>query len=88
MAKTDNSQHFSEFSEAYAVPGDVMTKGADFLTEAERLWEQEENKKANISVLQGTLLLYERCGFSHVNSPIACSQLTVSRHKVLDVWKR
>ncbi|KAL2010880.1 hypothetical protein VTN00DRAFT_3598 [Thermoascus crustaceus] len=55
-----NACHFSEFSEAYAVPGDVMTKGADFLTEAERLWEQEENKKTSLSVLQGTLLLYER----------------------------
>lgn len=48
-----------------------MTKGADFLTEAERLWEQEENKKTSLSVLQGTLLLYERWGSSHHNHKVA-----------------
>lgn len=52
-------QHFSEFSEAYVVPGDIMTKGADFLAEAERL-RQQETARIGLSSLQGTLLLYER----------------------------
>jgi hypothetical protein len=52
-------QHFSEFSEAYGVPGDVTTKGLDFLREAERLWDAEHDK-VNLATLQGTLLLYDR----------------------------
>lgn len=52
-------QHFSEFSEAYVVPGDLVTKGADFLSEAERLRE-EDSPKLSLAYLQGTLLLYEK----------------------------
>ena len=37
-----------------------MTKGADFLAEAERL-KQQETARIGLSSLQGTLLLYERC---------------------------
>jgi hypothetical protein len=51
-------KHFSEFSEVYAVPGDVATRGVTFLEEAERLWDQEE-KIVSLATLQGTLLLYE-----------------------------
>lgn len=52
-------QHFSDYSEAYVDPGDVVTKGVDFLAEAERLRE-EEPVKLSLAYLQGTLLLYER----------------------------
>ncbi|KAF7172564.1 hypothetical protein CNMCM5623_004745 [Aspergillus felis] len=58
-----NACHFSEFSEAYVVPGDLLTKGADFLSEAERLRE-EESQKLSLAYLQGTLLLYERYSIS------------------------
>ncbi|KAL1964571.1 hypothetical protein VTN77DRAFT_6868 [Rasamsonia byssochlamydoides] len=58
-----NACHFSEFSEAYAVPGDVTTKGADFLREAERLWDDERDK-VKLATLQGSLLLYERYSMS------------------------
>lgn len=54
-----NACYFSEFSEAYVVPGDIMTKGADFLAEAERL-KGEEKGRVCLASLQGTLLLYER----------------------------
>lgn len=39
-----------------------MTKGADFLAEAERL-KQQETARIGLSSLQGTLLLYERFAF-------------------------
>lgn len=56
-----NACHFSEFSEAYAIPGDVMTKGTDFLAEAERcLSEIDNTNKLDLASVQGTLLLYER----------------------------
>ncbi|KAL1855019.1 hypothetical protein Plec18170_004433 [Paecilomyces lecythidis] len=56
-----NACHYSEFSEAYAVPGDVMTKGADYLNEAERLYEElDEREKVSLATLQGTLLLYSK----------------------------
>ncbi|KAL2824801.1 fungal-specific transcription factor domain-containing protein [Aspergillus cavernicola] len=54
-----NACHFSDYTEAYVVPGDIMTKGCDFLAEAERL-RDEEPEKLTLSYLQGTLLLYER----------------------------
>jgi len=52
-------QYFSEFSEAYVVPGDISSKGSDFLAEAERLKEKEP-AQPSLPVLQGTLLMYER----------------------------
>ncbi|EAW10939.1 Zn(II)2Cys6 transcription factor [Aspergillus clavatus NRRL 1] len=58
-----NACHFSDFSEAYVVPGDLVTKGADFLSEAERLREQDP-RKLSLAYLQGTLLLYERYSIS------------------------
>ncbi|KAH1331480.1 hypothetical protein KXV58_007958 [Aspergillus fumigatus] len=58
-----NACHFSEFSEAYVVPGDLVTKGADFLSEAERLRE-EDSPKLSLAYLQGTLLLYEKYSIS------------------------
>jgi hypothetical protein len=53
-------QYFSEFSEAYVVPGDISSKGCDFLAEAERL-KGELPMQPSLASLQGTLLLYERC---------------------------
>ncbi|PWY77084.1 C6 transcription factor [Aspergillus heteromorphus CBS 117.55] len=58
-----NACHFSDYSEAYVDPGDIVTKGADFLAEAERLRE-EEPTKISLAYLQGTLLLYERYSIS------------------------
>ncbi|OJJ66555.1 hypothetical protein ASPBRDRAFT_137881 [Aspergillus brasiliensis CBS 101740] len=58
-----NACHFSDYSEAYVEPGDIMTKGADFLAEAERLRE-EEPMKLSLANLQGTLLLHERYAIS------------------------
>ncbi|ODM18206.1 hypothetical protein SI65_06077 [Aspergillus cristatus] len=58
-----NACHFSEFTEAYVVPGDILTKGADFLAEAERL-RQQETAKIGLCSLQGTLCLYERYALS------------------------
>ncbi|KAA8645603.1 hypothetical protein EYZ11_010704 [Aspergillus tanneri] len=59
-----NACHYSDYSEAYVDPGDLLTKGADFLAEAERL-RDEETTKLSLTFLQGTLLLFERyslCG--------------------------
>lgn len=36
-----------------------MTKGADYLREAERLYEEQKDK-ATLATLQGTLLLYSK----------------------------
>jgi hypothetical protein len=36
-----------------------MTKGADYLAEAERLYEEQSNK-LTLATLQGTLLLYSK----------------------------
>lgn len=52
-------QYFSEFSEAYVVPGDISSKGIDFLAEAERL-KEEKPVQPSLAALQGTLLMYER----------------------------
>ena len=46
-----------------------MTKGADFLAEAERL-KQQETARIGLSSLQGTLLLYER--FAPFTSTVLC----------------
>ncbi|KAL4975968.1 fungal-specific transcription factor domain-containing protein [Aspergillus desertorum] len=54
-----NACHFSEYLEAYARPGDIMTKGGDFLAEAERL-RQIEPPKLSLTYIQGILLLHER----------------------------
>ena len=48
-----------------------MTKGADFLAEAERLREDEPTK-LSLAYLQGTLLLYERCDILSLDDPIFC----------------
>ena len=55
----DGQQHFSDYSEAYVLPGEIVTKGADFLAEAERLRESD-TAKLSLAYLQGTLLMYER----------------------------
>ncbi|KAL4783443.1 fungal-specific transcription factor domain-containing protein [Aspergillus varians] len=61
-----NACHFSDYSEAYARPGDAITKGADFLTEAERLRDQEP-ARLTLTYLQGLLLLYEKYSLSGKN---------------------
>jgi hypothetical protein len=56
-------QHYSHYSEAYAVPGDVKTKGTDFLAEAERHLQNNRFEKGSVvrlASIQATLLLYER----------------------------
>ena len=55
-------QHFSEFSEAYAFPEDIMTKGGDFLAEAERFKEASHGQGVTHAMLQATILLLERFG--------------------------
>lgn len=41
------------------MPGDISSKGADFLAEAERL-KRELPVQPSLTTLQGLLLLYER----------------------------
>ncbi|KAL4903061.1 hypothetical protein BDW74DRAFT_56167 [Aspergillus multicolor] len=58
-----NACHYSHYSEAYTVPGDVKTKGTDFLAEAEMHLRKNRFEKGSIvrlASLQATLLLYER----------------------------
>ncbi|KAJ5484546.1 hypothetical protein N7453_012014 [Penicillium expansum] len=62
-AVLSNACYFSEFSEAYVVPGDISSKGCDFLAEAERL-SGEESSQPSLTGLQGTLLMYERYSMS------------------------
>ncbi|RHZ46923.1 transcription factor domain-containing protein [Aspergillus thermomutatus] len=62
-----NACHYSQYSEAYAIPGDVTTKGSDFLAEAERhmhSYQLERGKNVRLASLQATLLLYERYSMS------------------------
>ncbi|KAL3465745.1 pathway-specific regulatory protein [Aspergillus heterothallicus] len=54
--------HYSQYSEAYTVPGDVKTKGTDFLAEAERYLENSRYQKGSVvrlASLQATIILYE-----------------------------
>ncbi|OQD85778.1 hypothetical protein PENANT_c009G07148 [Penicillium antarcticum] len=58
-----NACDYSQYTEAYTIPGDVKTKGADFLTEAEgymRLYSFDRGSGTRLATLQATLLLYER----------------------------
>ncbi|PLB49634.1 putative C6 transcription factor [Aspergillus steynii IBT 23096] len=61
-----NACYFSDYTEAYVDPGDIVTKGADFLAAAERL-RDEEPVKLSLAYLQGTLLLFERYSLSGDN---------------------
>lgn len=56
-------QFFSEFSESYVVPGDISSKGNDFLAEAERLKDMQSSQPS-LALLQATLLMYERYSMS------------------------
>ncbi|KAJ5175603.1 uncharacterized protein N7482_001480 [Penicillium canariense] len=62
-AMLSNACYFSEFSEAYVVPGDISSKGCDFLAEAERL-KDELPVQPSLASVQGTLLMYERYAMS------------------------
>jgi len=56
-------QFYSDYSEAYSLPGDVKRKGAHFLAEAEqhlRSRQFESGSDIRLASLQATLLLYER----------------------------
>ncbi|KAL2830475.1 fungal-specific transcription factor domain-containing protein [Aspergillus cavernicola] len=58
-----NACHYSQYSEAYTVPGDVKTKGTDFLAEAEKYLQSNMFEKGSVirlASIQATLLLYER----------------------------
>ncbi|KAL5343576.1 hypothetical protein BJX70DRAFT_393636 [Aspergillus crustosus] len=58
-----NACSYSHYSEAYAVPGDVKTKGTDFLAEAEQHLKDARFEKGSVvrlASLQASLLLYER----------------------------
>ena len=46
-------------SEAYVIPGDISSRGNEFLAEAERLKEMQ-SPRPSLAKLQGTLLLHER----------------------------
>ncbi|GIJ85165.1 hypothetical protein Asppvi_004021 [Aspergillus pseudoviridinutans] len=62
-----NACHYSQYSDAYAIPGDVKTKGSDFLAEAERhmhSYQLERGRNVRLASLQATLLLYERYSMS------------------------
>ncbi|KAJ5632111.1 C6 transcription factor [Penicillium lividum] len=65
-AMLSNACYYSEFSEAYVVPGNIASKGCDFLAEAERLKELQSTQPSLV-LLQGTLLMYERYAMSHNN---------------------
>lgn len=56
-------QFYSDYSEAYSLPGDVKRKGTHFLAEAERHLKShqfESGSDVRIASLQASLLLYER----------------------------
>lgn len=60
---TNTKQHYSQYQEAYTVPGDIKTKGTDFLAEAERYLEHCRYQKGSVvrlASLQATIILYER----------------------------
>ncbi|KAJ5601305.1 hypothetical protein N7510_010839 [Penicillium lagena] len=58
-----NACFYSDYSEAYSLPGDVKRKGAHFLAEAERHLKShqfESGSDIRLASLQASLLLYER----------------------------
>ncbi|PWY67625.1 pathway-specific regulatory protein [Aspergillus sclerotioniger CBS 115572] len=62
-----NACYYSQYTEAYTIPGDVRTKGADFLAEAERHLQSHQFEKGGdirLASLQAHLLLYERYSLS------------------------
>ncbi|KAJ5128832.1 hypothetical protein N7526_006998 [Penicillium atrosanguineum] len=62
-----NACFYSDYAEAYSLPGDVKRKGAHFLAEAEwhlRSHQLEGRSDTRLVSLQATLLLYERYSLS------------------------
>ncbi|KAJ5595139.1 pathway-specific regulatory protein [Penicillium hispanicum] len=62
-----NACFYSDYSEAYSLPGDVKRKGSHFLAEAEshlRSHQYESRNDIRLSSLQAILLLYERYSLS------------------------
>ncbi|KAJ6151771.1 C6 transcription factor [Penicillium chermesinum] len=62
-AMLSNACFFSEFSESYVVPGELSSKGNDFLAEAERL-RAIQSPRPSLALLQATLLMHERYAMS------------------------
>lgn len=61
--RSNQLQFYSDYTEAYSLPGDVKRKGAHFLAEAEwhlRSHQLEGRSDTRLVSLQATLLLYER----------------------------
>ncbi|KAF7590839.1 hypothetical protein BBP40_002308 [Aspergillus hancockii] len=57
--------YYSQYSEAYAVPGDIMNMSHKFLAEAERYlpsYQLEKGEGVRLASLQGALLLYAMSG--------------------------
>ncbi|OGM45393.1 pathway-specific regulatory protein [Aspergillus bombycis] len=62
-----NACYYSQYAEAYVVPGVVASKGRNFLAEAERYLPSHQLEKGGgvrLASLQGALLLYERYAMS------------------------
>ncbi|KAJ5681877.1 uncharacterized protein N7477_001817 [Penicillium maclennaniae] len=62
-----NACFYSDYAEAYSLPGDVKRKGAHFLAEAEwhlKSHQLEGRSDTRLVSLQATLLLYERYSLS------------------------
>ncbi|OQE17676.1 hypothetical protein PENFLA_c023G08397 [Penicillium flavigenum] len=92
-----NACDYSQYNEAYTIPGDVKTKGADFLAEAEsyvRVNSFERGNGIRLATLQATLLLYERYstlgnedfGYTMLHRAIEMAEgLGIVNHKRLDL---
>lgn len=58
-APTYSQQVFSDYPEAYAIPGQANSRGDHFFKEAKRLWEAEQGVNSLTNV-QGLCMLYLR----------------------------
>lgn len=60
---TNQRKFYSDYTEAYSIPGDVKSKGAHFLAEAEgylKSYQMDGRGDIRLASLQASLLLYER----------------------------
>ncbi|KAB8264774.1 hypothetical protein BDV32DRAFT_75403 [Aspergillus pseudonomiae] len=77
-----NACYYSQYSEAYVVPGDVASKGRNFLAEAERYLPSHQLEKGGgirLASLQGALLLYERVVHTNFLKPSRVSSVSLDR---------
>ncbi|KAE8382464.1 pathway-specific regulatory protein [Aspergillus bertholletiae] len=94
-----NACYYSQLSEAYALAGDVASKGRNFLTEAERYlpsYQLEKGDGVRLASLQGALVLHERyamsgednLGYTMLNTAIEMAEaLGLINHDPLDLSK-